>query len=278
METNRTRQLKNLAASFPTANQQTANQLEAARQIQLQGAIGQTPAQGGISQIAPVAQQVGVQQAAQAGAQQVQAAQQATNQATQLGQLALQEKGRELQGQEATRQLGAQRQAQQIDLSLAQLNAKLKNQLIDQQMQFKRDEAGRALLNEQQLVDYAVINSKNDIELAKYQQLAEQAWQKKLYMMQTAQKKIETVLNQGYLKEGQALDQAQKQQLAAAKNALEQKIKRDQARAQNKMAMWQTAGTIVGGAIGAFGGPAGATAGATIGGAIGGAAGSQVGK
>jgi hypothetical protein len=271
----RLEQLQGIAKAFPAANQKVQQQLDATRQIQLQQQVGQAPAQG-ISQVQPIAQQIG-QQATQAQAgQQLQAQQAQANQQTQLGQLALQAQGAQNRQQLAGQQSLAQRDIHDISRDLAKVDFRLKNQLIDQQIDIKKNAAGRALLNESQLQDYAITKAKNDIELNKYAQMMEQASKKKLYMLQQANKLLLQAVQQGYLQEGQELTQAQQKELAYQQKALESKIQREQAAAANRQAMFGAIGTVVGATAGAFaGGPAGAAAGAQLGSAAGNIASTQ---
>jgi hypothetical protein len=278
MTTNPTsQQLQGLASALPIANQQTQKQLDAARQIQLQQTLGQTPTSG-VSRINPIAQQIGVQATQQQAQQNLAAKQTAQNQQTQLGQMALQAKGTENQGNLAQQQSQASDEGFQLGQQLSRLDMRLKNELLDKQLEFRTSQAGQALLNESQLQDFAILKAKDDIELNKYQQLASEATQKKMYMLQVANDKLKQVLNQGYLREGQELTQAMKRDITAQQVALEQKIQRERNAAANRQSMWQVGGMIVGGAIGAVaGGPAGAMAGASVGGGLGSVAGSKLG-
>lgn len=262
-------QIQGLANALPVANQQTQQQLDAARQIQMQQAIKAIPTSG-VSQVQPAAQQLAVQGAQQQAAQQLQAQQTAQNQQTQLGQMALQAQGMENRQTLADKELANRKELAQSSQRLAQLDMKLKNEMLDKQNQFTVNQAGQTLLNEQQLIDFATLKAKNDVELNKYRQISEQASQRKIYLLQQANKVIQRELGQKFQTEQTALNNALQVELAKAQQALNDKIAKEQAEAANTQAKWQAGGTILGAAAGfAIGGPAGAAAGAAVGGGLG---------
>lgn len=260
-------QLKSLADQFPAAQQKQAAAAGAAQTFQTQSALGSMPSQG-VGNIVPASQQAGATQVSTAMQSGLQQQQQAVNKNVQVGQLGLEARGQQLQGEAASRGLASNDQYQKYATQLNSLDQQTKNTLLDNQLKFNTNQAGQKQLNERQLMDYAVTKAKSDVDLKQYQQAAEETWAKKLYTIQVAQQRIQTALDQQYQKSKQDQDQALIQQLTQAKVQADKNIATQQADARNKMAAWQAAGTVVGAVAGSFGGPAGAAAGAAIGGGL----------
>jgi hypothetical protein len=264
--TPRMKQLQKLAGGMPVANQQVATGLQEAQATQLQAAIGQAKPGAGVQQ----AQQIGGQVAAQRGQAQLQAQEATRQQVGQVGQVGLQQQ--QLQN---VQQLGRQesalagRQRSQA-VRLSQLDNKLKQDLLDKQLQFNKDERGRVLFSERQLADAAILTARSQQEFEMYKQRAEQVTRRKLQAMEYAAKVMENTLTSGRDAEGRQLDQQSrlqiKQEVAAAERAIQDEIRKQ----QNKSAMWGAAGTILGATAGGLaGGPTGAMAGGQAGGAAG---------
>ncbi len=273
LDTNRTRQLKALAGQYEPANSQAASQQKAARDIQMQQAVAAAPSRG-VGQIAPVAGALGAQQTATQVAQQAQRAQQVQAGLTQVGQLGLQQQGMDQRADLAKQQATSQNAYATIQRDLSNLNMNLSNKLLDSQLQFQRDATGRAVLNEQQLLDYAVVKAKNQQDLENYKQTVEQSWLKKQQMLKAAHAKIVQSLESGYMSEQQQLNNEQTKQLAEAKVAVEREMRESQIRAANQQAKLNAGASILtsiaGGVIGGLvAGPAGAAAGASVGGSVG---------
>lgn len=268
-------QLNQLAASIPLANQQVVSGMQQARQTQLQQAIGGlTPEQAAAGP--RVAQTIGAQQAQQAAQIQLQQQQAGQQRAISAGQQALAQDKMQKQQELFTRSQAVNQKARYLENELARISQGAKDKLLDQQLTFKRDELGRTLWNERQLADYKLTTAKNEEEFNDYRQQAENLYERKIRMMEMAQKKLEQVLQQGYLKENQRLDQASRLRIAQAAAEMQKKIAREKARANSKMAMWTGVGTIVGAGLGALTGtPQGIALGAQMGGAFGTAIGSQ---
>lgn len=267
MATTRARQLEKLAMSLPQENQQMAQAQQQARMTQLQEQVRQ--AGPGLGPRA--AQELGAQQAAQAGQIQLGAAQQTQQQQQLLGQEALAERAREQRGAGFAQQIALGEQQREAADRLARIDRTLKSRLLDDQLQFRRDQAGQALLNERQMADWAVSKAQSAEEYASYAQAAQQVYERELQMLETANKKITQVLQQNYIKEGKPLDRQLRMKLAQQKKQLELEIQKKQNKAANNAAMWQAGGTIVGGVAGALlgGGPAGAAVGASLGAGLG---------
>lgn len=267
LETSRTKQLRKLASSLPGANQQVMSGLNAARDTQLQQSIQQaSPQQGGQR----TAQQLGAQSAAAGQQAALQTAGQAKAQAQQVGQL-----GQQQAGVESAQRIGQQERAvqglqRQQGEKLSRLGEDVKNQLLDQQLTFRQDEAGRALMNERQTADWAAANARSEEEFLDYQQQAMQMSERKLQMLETASQRLTSAIQNGYIIEGQRMDNDTRRQILEQKAALDKKIEQERIARANKAAMWGAAGSIVGAVVGgAFGGGAGAQAGSEAGGATG---------
>lgn len=159
--------------------------------------------------------------------------------------------------------------------SLIRLGMSTKQQLFDASLRFEQDELGRTLFNERQLLDYAVTRAKTIEELQDYEQTVGQISERRLRLMQVAQQKIELELKQIYQEEQNELNQEAKLGLQRAAAAMEEKLKKDKAAAQNRAGMWSAIGGTVLAAGVAFipgVGPALAPAAFSIGAGLGGAA------
>lgn len=269
-------QLNKLAANLPVVNQEIANNMQAARTTQLQQAIASmAPEQEGTTALA---QQVGGQQAQQAGAIQVQAAQRTAQQAQQVGQMALQEDRMQKQQELFTRQQSLAQRNRGLTNQLARLDSNLKDQLLDQQLSFKRDEFGRTIWNERQLADFAVVQAKTQIDLENFEQTMHQQSQRRLQIMQAVQAKLKQVLDQNFMREGQALDQKTRLYIAEKMREAKEKEARERARRASRGALLQGAFTVAGAAAGGILGAAAGGIGAAPGAAIGAQVGSGLGQ
>lgn len=266
--------LQNLQKQLPVANQRVAQGIQTARDIQLQQAVARAPTGAAI---APAAQQTAAAATAQAGSQQAEQAKQMVQQAGQLGQLQLGEQQLQAQQQVARAQQAARQQEMTNIDRLGRLDMEAKKDLYDREIQFKKDEAGRTLFNERQLVDYMARNARSDEEYKNYAQQADLLNRRNLQAMETAYKIIEEDLAQKWRAAEQKKDQAAQKQIADIRAEIQARMERERARAANRGAMWQAGGMIVGAAAGSFAGPGGAAAGAQIGGAMGGIAASRQG-
>ena len=275
--------LQNLQGQLPVASQRVAQGIQAARDIQLQQAVAKAPTGAAI---APAAQQTAAAAVQQTGQQQAQAAQQMVQQAGQVGQLELGEQ--KMSGQQAV--FGAQQAAEKQELDnvqrLSQLDMNAKKELYDNEISFKRDEAGRTLFNQRQLADYAKQNTVSDEQFKNYAQQAEQVNKRNLQAMESAYNIIAENLTQHSAIAEQNKDQAAKKQIQEIQIELQKRMAKARARAANNMGAWTAGGTVVGAVVGGVAGSliapgagtaAGAAAGASVGGALGSYAGSQQG-
>jgi hypothetical protein len=265
----RIQQLNKLAGSIPVVNNNIAQGMQAARQTQLQQAIaGMAPGQAGTTQLA---QQLGAQQAQQAGAIQVQTAQKTAQQTAQVGQMALQEDRMQKNQELFTRQQALSQRNRGLTNQLAQLDSRLKDQLIDQQLSFKQDEFGRTIWNERQLADFAVLQAKTQVDLDKFEQTMEQQSRRRLQIMSAVQAKLKQALDQNYMRQGQELDQQTRLYLANMVKQAKEKEAAERRRRSSFGAIVQGSLTVAGAVIGAASplGPAGAVIGAQIGSGVG---------
>lgn len=273
MATTRINQLRKLAAAVPGQNEQIAQGLQAARETQLQETIRQARPAGPMA-----AQQIGAQQAAQAGQIQLQQAQQTQQDLQRLGQTAAQQTQLEAQQRVGQAQRAVSGKARELENKLAKLNQEVKNELLDKQLEFNKDERGRTIFNERQLADWAIQNAKSEEEFLNYKQAAEQMHQRKMQMLEVAYQKLSAQLRGEARLKGQKLDQESRNRIEEARRKIEQKLRQEQIEEQNRQAIWSGVGTIVGAGVGAFfGGPGGASAGAQAGGSAGAGAGTLAG-
>jgi hypothetical protein len=272
----RIQNLNKLAAAIPMANQQIASGMQQARETQLQQTIGQmTPEQAATPRLA---QSMGAQQAAQAASIQLGAQQKTQQSAVVAGQQAIVQDKIQKQQELFTRSQALSQKNRYLENELARISQSAKDKLLDQQLSFKRDELGRTIWNERQLADYKIATAKDEEDFRNYQQEASNLSERRMKMLQMAQRKLEQVLEQGYISTNQKLDQASRLKIVETVAALKRKQARESARQSSNMGMWSGAGTIVGAGIGfvaSGGNPYGAVVGAQIGQGVGTAAGAQ---
>jgi hypothetical protein len=261
-------QLNKLAAAIPMANQQIASGMQQARETQLQQSIGQmTPEQAATPRLA---QSMGAQQAAQASAIQLGAQQKTQQSAVVAGQQAIVQDKIQKQQELFTRSQALSQKNRYLENELARISQSAKDKLLDQQLSFKRDELGRTIWNERQLADYKIATAKDEEDFRNYQQEASNLSERRMKMLQMAQRKLEQVLEQGYISTNQKLDQASRLKIVETVAALKRKQARESARQSSNMGMWAGAGTVVGAVAGAMiAGPTGYAAGAAVGAQIG---------
>lgn len=212
------------------------------------------------------AQKAGADVTLQKGAAALEARAQQAPQITQVAQGALQARGIEQRKALEEQQRGLQRQSRRAEARLFSLDNQIKNELLDKQLLFKRDELGRNLFNERQLADYALASAQNQQDLLNYQQKVQQLSAKKMQILKAAHVKIKQEMQNTYKKESNDAMNKLRRELAQAEYNMRMKMQREQAKARNRAGMFGAAGSILLGGLGAaIGGPAGATAGATLG-------------
>lgn len=238
--------LQNLQKQLPVASQKIASGIQAARDIQLQQAVAKAPTGAAI---APAAQQTAAAATAQTGAQQVDAAKQMIQQAGQLGQLQLGEQQMGAKQQVFQAQQAGRQQEMTNAERLGRLDLSAKQELYDKEIQFKKDEAGRALFNERQLADYAIRNARSDEEYRNYEQKAQLLHKRELQAMESAFSLVMEDLKQRWSLAEQQKDQVAKKQIADMQLAIQKQMEKARAKAANNAAMWQAGGMIAGAAI-----------------------------
>lgn len=264
----RIQNLNKLAAAIPMANQQIASGMQQARETQLQQTIGQmTPEQAATPRLA---QSMGAQQAAQASAIQLGAQQKTQQSAVVAGQQAIVQDKIQKQQELFTRSQALSQKNRYLENELARISQSAKDKLLDQQLSFKRDELGRTVWNERQLADYKIATAKDEEDFRNYQQEASNLSERRMKMLTMAQKKLEQILEQGYISNTQKLNQASRLKIVETVAELKRKQARESARQSSNMGMWAGAGTVVGAVAGAMiAGPGGYAAGAAVGAQIG---------
>lgn len=162
---------------------------------------------------------------------------------------------------------------------LARIGLDVKAKLLDSRLRFETDEMGRKFTNERQMADYIAASARDKQDFNTKMSQMKQGYDRKILLLKQSQAQIAAALERGFLKEQDDLDFEAKKDLARLSAEMKDKIRREQAKARNRQAMFQAGGTILGAAVGTAIGPgAGTAAGATAGAAIGGGLGSLAGS
>jgi hypothetical protein len=261
MESRKLKALKAIGSQLPTTNSQIAARTGYNTQAQIGQAIQQNiPTNQAASLVA-------AQSTAAQGQQQVQQTQQQTQQNQQIGQIAMQDQQMTAQNQQFQRNMRTDKDRLQSESRLAQLNQTLKGELIDEQLQFQRDEAGRVFLNERQLMDFAVLQAEDKEQLMDYEQTARQASDRTLQLMEIMHKRLTQELQLDFEQREQRLSLESRRSIIEKQHELEKQYLKKKAKAANITGVLVATGTIVGAV---YGGPVGAAAGGAAGGALGG--------
>lgn len=226
----RLKALQNLSNALPVANSRVAQGQQAARDIQLQQAVKAAPQGQNTTQ---AAQQTGAAAAQQAGQENVQRAQNMIQQQGQIGQLALGEQSQANQQNLAGQQLAAGEQQMNNVQRLAAISENAKQELYDKQMKFDKDEAGRTLFNEMQLLDYAKANAQTDEQYKNYAQEAQQLSNRNMQFMEAAFNKVMEDLNYQQKLAEQAKDNTAMMEIQAAKAAMQDRMNGERTTANN---------------------------------------------
>jgi len=236
--------LSTLMGQMPVRNDLIAQQQRAARAIQLQQAVASLPA----GQPPPSPQQaaaLGGRLAAEAGQQQVTQAKETVGMAQQVGQLGLGEQQLAGAAQLQTQQEGARQESLDQTSKLAAIDSRAKQQLVDAELQIKRDSQGRALFTTRQLADYAISSANADEALKNWSQKAKQYSKRNLELMEVQYRKINEALNSGYLDKKTKLDREQIMELQRVKKDVEDRLNRAKAKAANTALMSQALGGLM---------------------------------
>lgn len=258
-ETARTQRLRALAGRFPASSERVAQGQQAARAMQVQQAAAAAP------RTKQAAQAIGATSAAQAGDIAAGQAQRDVAARTQIGQQALAEQGRAQRAR--TFGLGQAAGQEQFDLGqeLARQGQGIKEELFDRNLQFRRDEAGRSILNDRQLLDWKLTQTQDAEELRDTVQEMQQVADRKIQVLEQAFNVLEREEKQRYDDETREQRQARLEDIALQKESLRTSIQREQADAQKRQALMSGGLGVAGAVVGALGGPAGAAVGFGIG-------------
>ena len=269
--------LSNVAKQMLGQNQRVTQGLQEAAKTQLRQQMGgQGPM--GIQQV----QQVGQQAAGAAGQAALQGMAQGAQQQSEVGKLALNQQSQENQLRLQSRQLDLERQTRLNTQRLSDLDSTLKSRLVDDQFQFQKDDLGRTMFNERQLMDYKLQTAKSNLDLQAYEDKVRQLSERRMALLKAAEAKITQELTNQYQLGAQRGDQATKEKLIRAKYELDRKKAQAEADAKNRANMFEAVGSTIGTVVGATaaaiiatpGGPAAMAAAA----AAGGNAGAQAGR
>ena len=273
-------QVAQMASQFPQQNEEVGRRQAEARQAAIRSAVA------GAARRGPVARQTLGQTAAQSVQQQAQPRLQAQartmEQQGQLAQVQLQQEGTSKQSELQRRNTQLQQQHRLAVTSLNQLQQGLGDKMVSRETQFQKDQMGRTLFTERQLMDYKLASVRRREDLAQYEQAVTQASQLRMQALKTSHAIITQALQQQFAQDEQTKDLRQTERLHAARKTIEEKMAAEQARQAERAARFQATGKIVGtvvggvvgGVAGVFVGGVGAVPGAMAGAAAGGAIGS----
>lgn len=244
MATPRTSQLANLASQFPAMAdqgrkvQQGAAQIAAAQAVRQQAATGQRVSAGEMG-----AQLYTAQAAAAREAQQ-----KVQRGAMQVGQMQLEEQAMVKQQALADKQLGLQKQVRQNEQLLTQLGVDVKTKLYDKAMKFQKDELGRTVWSQTQLMDFAAKKAQRWQDYRNTELKVAQMQKRRMTLLKTAQAKIQQALSQEFGKTQAVANRDLTVRLKKAEAEIKKKIAEAQAKAAEESAMWQLGGQLLGGA------------------------------
>lgn len=239
-----------MAANVPAAIDnnaaiQSGKAMRQARSAALQGAVGGqiTPNSANLGSIAAgaVDSQSSIANKAEGAKSQA---------ATEIGTMALQNDatGRKAAFQQRKIQIGEQTRTAVEQLRV--LDNGLAKKLFDDQMDFAKDEIGRTVFTEHQLMDYATLKFKRDEDFQDYRQSVSQMSERRTYLLKAASKRIEQTLLQTYEVDQQEANQELQARLIKAKADIQQKIAEQAAANEERGAMWGTIGTVGGVVVG----------------------------
>ena len=246
MATPKTSQLANLANQFPSMAQQGQQMQQSAASFAAQQAVAKQAATGQRASAADMGAQLYTAQAAAAR----EAQQKVQRGAMQVGQMELQRQGLEKQQILADRQIGLQQQVRNNEQLLTQLGTDVKSKLYDKAMQFQKDELGRTIWSQTQLMDFAAKKAQRWQDYRNTELQVAQVQKRRMTLLKTAQAKIQQSLQQEFAKSEAAADRDLQDRLTKAKAEIERKLKEAEAKAAEESAMWQMGGQLIGAAIG----------------------------
>lgn len=263
--------------TMPQSNQKITSGLNAANTLGLQS-LGQGITKGLTSGVGydkiPNVTTAAAQQSVTTGQRAVAKAESDINIQGRVGGAALTQMQDEAKNALGLRKLSLDNQLSSNESRLAQMNMSIKSKLIDEQLQFRRDQTGRALFTERQLMDWAVTKSKSTTEYNRFVQRANQAHAAQVALIDHCGRKVEQQLNQAMKRKILADNFETNKIIAKIQRQYNKKAQEAANGAAKNAGMWTAAGTIVGAVVGGWwtggaGAGTGATAGAIIGGGIG---------
>lgn len=241
MATPRSQQLAKLGAALPGRNrQQQAAGRGAADMAIKQAAAQMSPAAVGTGQTQAMAAQA-VKAQAQPG---LQAAQQNVQQQGEIAKRQLQEKQATEQRKQMQRRLGSMQRDREFKDLIAKVDNNAKNKLIDAEMQFQQDRFGRTKFTERQLMDFAILQAKDENELQKYADNVRRATENEIYMIKHATRMLEQELKNQLELDHTKRDNAYIAELAKRKHNLEMKMRKKQADKANRASMISTVAAV----------------------------------
>lgn len=134
--------------------------------------------------------------------------------------------------------LALSRQARELGTELSARGMSAEQELFSGNLQFERDEIGRAVLNERQLADYAVGSARSQEELQNYEMQVAQTLERKQAMMKAAFAVLEQQEQQLFAQSEQELNQELAGRIAVAKKKLQDDMGRLASDAANSAAIW----------------------------------------
>lgn len=276
LRTPRSQQLQSLAAAVPGQQQEQVKQAQSAQTMQVQQAFGYGQRQPGQAPTQGQLQQMGGQMTQAAGQAQLQAQQQSAERLTQAGQQMLEAKQQQQQNILGQKTLQINKQETQLRKKLYSISKEKGNELWGAQQKFQKDELGRTLFNERQLTDWAITKAKSLEELRNFEQQVALQSERRMKMLQMAEKKIQQELQQQWARAELQRDGQFQLELKQKLHNIKLKIERERAAAASRAARSSAIGGLIGMAAGgalivASGGTAAplVLAGMTGGGAIG---------
>lgn len=213
---------------------------------------------------------------AQAGQSALANAAQSVQSSARVGQTALATRESDVKNQVALRKLSLDAESAKASARLARLGEDVKNKILDDNLNFQRDKAGRTLFNERQLADWTVLKARSNEDFEAFKQKSAQYHERYMQLLQQSNKIITAELQRETAKAIQDRDMQRMEVLAKAKRASDKKLAEQAERRSQGAAIGRGVGTIVGATAGAIygGGAPGAIVGAGVGGSLGEAVGS----
>lgn len=272
--------LAQVKGQFPGFQDRSFRQTKDRQASQFQAALGAAETTGDIRGMSQKMAGAAAAQQAEAG---IGAQNEAQTRSNQMRQINLQQRATEVQDRLHGFEMRKDKKQQELEDHLSSIDSRAKQTLFDEQMKIRQDAEGRAILTERQLMDYAILKSRNEQEYLKWAQESERASQREIDIWSAAANKLATAANRSFAEAETAADRAQAQNMARLAQEAAKRQKKAEADAANRRSMWVQGGTIVGAVAGGVvagvategaATPAGVAAGASAGAALGGALGS----